>query len=233
MSIIADPATFIARITVSGLRGPTDDPIRTAFAVNGCPLQCQSESDVRPEKLSCCFWQVAARRQPSVTDRPSLNLPLRRKHRLGGTDGSLHCVGCCSEWPLGRSSTGRSGSSAAIRTQHPIAATRHTSNRLPAWRSAGRQAHTRTSTRLSRTSGNGKLPTDSPVHVRPRWPDLASCLACSRGTTGFALTRENPPSRAGGHGYAGPRNNPRRRGLWGHWLRRPAASRASADDPDP
>lgn len=59
MSIIADPATFIARITVSGLRGPTDDPIRTAFAVNGCPLQCQSESDVRPEKLSCCFWQVA------------------------------------------------------------------------------------------------------------------------------------------------------------------------------
>lgn len=43
---------------------------------------------------------------------PTSNLPLRRPHRLGGTIGSFHCVGCCSEWPLRRCSTGRSGSAA-------------------------------------------------------------------------------------------------------------------------
>jgi len=31
---------------------------------------------------------------------PTSNLPLRRPRRLGVTNGSFHCVGCCVECPL-------------------------------------------------------------------------------------------------------------------------------------
>lgn len=37
---------------------------------------------------------------------PTSNLPLRRPHRLGETNGGFQCVGCCGEWQPRKSSTG-------------------------------------------------------------------------------------------------------------------------------